>query len=83
MDQPLSKILDEKSGDVLQIDGDATVFEAITLMVEANVGSLLVSDEGEIVGIMTERDYLRRVTLRVAPTRRRPCATSCRHRSTS
>ena len=63
MDQPLSKILGEKSGDVLQIDGDATVFEAITLMVEANVGSLLVSDEGEIVGIMTERDYLRRVTL--------------------
>jgi CBS domain-containing protein len=63
MDQPLSKILADKSGDVLQIDGDATVFEAITLMVEANVGSLLVSDDEEIVGIMTERDYLRRVTL--------------------
>ena len=63
MDQPLSKILEDKSGDVLQIDGDATVFEAITIMVEANVGSLLVSDEDEIVGIMTERDYLRRVTL--------------------
>jgi CBS domain-containing protein len=59
----LSSILAEKSGDVLQIHGDATVFEAITLMVEANVGSLLVTDEGEIVGIMTERDYLRRVTL--------------------
>ena len=63
MDQPLSKILDQKSGDVLQIEGDATVFEAITLMVEANVGSLLVSDDEEIVGIITERDYLRRVTL--------------------
>ena len=59
----LSSILAKKSGDVLQIDGDATVFEAITLMVEANVGSLLVTEEGEIVGIMTERDYLRRVTL--------------------
>jgi CBS domain-containing protein len=63
MDRPLSSILEEKSGDVLQIDGDATVFEAITRMVEANVGSLLVADEGEIVGIVTERDYLRRVTL--------------------
>ena len=63
MDRPLSSILEEKSGDVLQIDGNATVFEAITKMVEANVGSLLVADEGEIVGIVTERDYLRRVTL--------------------
>ena len=63
MHQLLSSILDEKSGDVLKIDGDATVFEAITLMVEANVGSLLVTDDDEIVGIMTERDYLRRVTL--------------------
>jgi CBS domain-containing protein len=61
--QPLSSILEGKSGDVLEIDGDATVFEAITKMVEANVGSLLVTDEGAIVGIMTERDYLRRVTL--------------------
>lgn len=63
MHTQLSTILEEKSGDVLQIDGGSTVFEAITEMVEANVGSLLVTDGGEIVGIMTERDYLRRVTL--------------------
>ena len=63
MHAQLSTILEEKSGDVLQIDGDATVFEAITKMVEANVGSLLVTVAGEIAGIMTERDYLRRVTL--------------------
>ena len=63
MHQLLSAILQEKSGEVLQIDGGATVFEAITKMVDANVGSLLVTEDGEIVGIMTERDYLRRVTL--------------------
>ncbi len=63
MDQPLSKILDEKTGDVLRIDADATVLDAIAKMVEANVGSLLVADGEEIVGIVTERDYLRRVTL--------------------
>ena len=63
MQHRLSTILDEKSHDVLQIDGDATVFEAITAMVEANVGALLVTDKGVIVGIITERDYLRRVTL--------------------
>jgi CBS domain-containing protein len=63
MHQLLSAILEGKSGEVLQIDGGATVFEAITKMVDANVGSLLVTEDGEIVGIMTERDYLRRVTL--------------------
>jgi CBS domain-containing protein len=63
MDSPVSSILGEKTGDVLQIDGGATVLEAISMMVEANVGSLLVAEEGEIVGIVTERDYLRRVTL--------------------
>jgi CBS domain-containing protein len=60
----LSEILDEKGKDVLRIEADASVFEAVKRMVEANVGSLLVIDEsGEIIGIVTERDYLRRVTL--------------------
>jgi signal-transduction protein with cAMP-binding, CBS, and nucleotidyltransferase domain len=49
---------------VLAIEADASVFEAITRMVEANVGALLVTDEGDIAGIVTERDYLRRVTLK-------------------
>lgn len=59
----LSEILDEKGADVLQIEADASVFEAVKRMVEANVGSLLVTDGGEITGIVTERDYLRRVAL--------------------
>jgi CBS domain-containing protein len=48
---------------VLVIEADASVFEAVQLMVEMNVGSLLVTEGGEISGIVTERDYLRRVTL--------------------
>ncbi|MDQ3086086.1 MAG: CBS domain-containing protein [Actinomycetota bacterium] len=59
----LSEILDEKGTDVLQIEADASVFEAVQRMVEANVGSLLVTEDGEITGIVTERDYLRRVAL--------------------
>lgn len=59
----LSEILADKSRDVLQIDADATVYDAVKAMVEANVGALLVTVEGEITGIITERDYLRRVTL--------------------
>ena len=59
----VSEILSEKSGAVIQIDGGATVFEAVTAMVEANVGALLVTDGEEIAGIFTERDYLRRIAV--------------------
>ena len=59
----LQEILEEKGGDVFELDGDASVFEAVQLMVEMNAGSLLVTESGEITGIVTERDYLRRVTL--------------------
>ena len=59
----LSEILDEKGRDVLKIDADASVIDAVREMVEHNVGSLLVTDGGAVTGIVTERDYLRRVTL--------------------
>ena len=59
----VSDILDEKGREVLSIEGEATVFDAIRRMVEANVGSLLVLEDGKLAGIITERDYLRRVTL--------------------
>ena len=49
-------------------------------MVEANVASLLVTEGGEITGIITERDYLRRVALRGAQTRVPPFGRSCRRR---
>lgn len=63
MENRLAAILEEKGHDVYEIEADATVLDAVYLMVERNVGSLLVSDAGEIVGIVTERDYLRRVAL--------------------
>jgi CBS domain-containing protein len=59
----LLEILDEKGHEVLRIDAGASVLEAVEQMVEANVGSLLVTDGGDDVGIVTERDYLRRVAL--------------------
>jgi signal-transduction protein with cAMP-binding, CBS, and nucleotidyltransferase domain len=59
----LAEILEEKGGDVLEISSAASVLEAVQEMVENNVGALLVKDAGEVVGIVTERDYLRRVTL--------------------
>ena len=59
----VSDILDNKGHEVLEIEADATVLDAVKRMVEANVGSLLVRERGRVVGIVTERDYLRRVAL--------------------
>ncbi len=59
----VSEILGDKGHDVLRIDADAPVLEAVKRMVEANIGSLLVMKDDEIAGIVTERDYLRRVAL--------------------
>ena len=57
----VSEILGDKGRDVLRIDAGASVLEAVRQMVGANIGSLLVTRDGEIAGIVTERDYLRRV----------------------
>jgi CBS domain-containing protein len=63
----VSEILGDKGQDVLEIDADAPVLEAVKRMVDANVGSLIVKHGGEITGIVSERDYLRRVA-RDGPT---------------
>jgi CBS domain-containing protein len=59
----VSDILEQKGREVLEIDADVTVLDAVRRMDEANVGSLLVTEGGRVVGIFTERDYLRRVAL--------------------
>jgi CBS domain-containing protein len=59
----LAEILEEKGRVVLEIDAEASVLEAAEQMVEHNVGSLLVAERGKVAGIVTERDYLRRVAL--------------------
>ena len=59
----VAEILETKGREVLSVDADATVFDAAQRMIDANVGAMLVSVRGRITGIVTERDYLRRVTL--------------------
>ena len=70
----VAKILAEKGGDVIRIDGDATVFEAVKAMVEANVGAILVtgSNADRVEGIFTERDYLRRIAVEGRTSRDTP-----------
>jgi CBS domain-containing protein len=57
-------ILNQKSGEIFSIAPDATVFKAIEMMADRNVGALLVMKSQKLVGMMSERDYTRKVFLR-------------------
>jgi len=60
----IGAILNHKSGEVFSISPDAMVFEAIEMMDKKNVGALLVMDQERLVGVISERDYTRKVFLR-------------------
>ena len=72
MKHAVSDLLAQKGNAVHSIGPDATVFDAIGTMVEKNAGSLLVMQGNEILGILTERDYLRRVALEGRSSRSTP-----------
>ena len=56
----VQKILDEKAeAKIYTVPSTATVFDALQVMCEGNIGAVLVTDEEKIVGIFTERDYAR------------------------
>ena len=63
MPLPVSALLNRKGDWVITIGPDATVFTTIGRMVEQNVGAILITERGELRGIFTERDYLRRIAL--------------------
>ena len=68
----VAEILAEKGRGLLKIEANASILEAVEQMVEANVGSLLVTKSGEVTGIVTERDYLRRVVVEGRTDRETP-----------
>ncbi len=57
-------LLDVKGPEIISIGGDASVFDAIKLMADKTVGSLLVMDGDDLEGIVTERDYARKVIIK-------------------
>ncbi len=57
-------ILKQKGRGIFSIDPAATVYDAIAMMAEKEVGALLVMGKGQPVGIVSERDYTRKVILR-------------------
>ncbi len=59
----VGQLLQDKGSSVWTVSPGATVFEALGLMADRNVGALLVTDGGGVVGIFSERDYARKVVL--------------------
>jgi CBS domain-containing protein len=57
------QVLASKGSLVWSISPDATVFEGLTLMAEKNIGALLILENERPVGIMSERDYARKIIL--------------------
>lgn len=60
----VGSILNQKGRQVYSIHPDATVFEAIRLMADKNVGALLVMSGEQLLGVVSERDYARKVALK-------------------
>src|SRR5215468_4333543 len=59
----IHEILNQKGSQAWSIGPEATVFEAIGLMAEKNIGALLVIRQGKVIGILSERDYTRKIAL--------------------
>jgi CBS domain-containing protein len=59
----VSQILQDKGNQVWTITPAATVYEALALMAEHDIGALVVVKDGTVVGIFSERDYARKVVL--------------------
>jgi len=59
----VSHLLKQKGRDVWSLAPDATVYEAIVRMAQKGVGALLVMEGERLVGIVSERDYARKVVL--------------------
>ena len=62
--EKIGEILKQKGGAVWSVQPEATVFEAIQMMADKNVGALLVTDHGRLTGMISERDYTRKVAIK-------------------
>lgn len=68
----VKQILNQKGRDVWSVPPDATIYEALELMAEKNIGAVLVMEDDALVGIFSERDYARKVVLQGRSSRETP-----------
>ncbi len=59
----IREILDKKGYDVWSVTPDTKIIDALKLMADKNIGALIVLEEEELVGIVSERDYARKVAI--------------------
>ncbi|HEY9533206.1 MAG TPA: CBS domain-containing protein [Mucilaginibacter sp.] len=59
----VSDILARKGSNVVTVDATTVVLDALRLMADRNIGSIVITENGEYAGILTERDYARKVIL--------------------
>jgi CBS domain-containing protein len=69
---PIRPVLESKGTTVWSVAPEATVFDAIRMMSEKSVGALLVISDGQPVGIISERDYARKVVLQGRSSKETP-----------
>ncbi len=67
------ELLETKGGVVFTIAPADSVFDAITLMADKSIGALVVMDGADVVGILTERDYARKVVLKGRSSKKTAC----------
>ncbi|MEQ6289518.1 CBS domain-containing protein [Vogesella sp. GCM10023246] len=61
--QTVRQLLQHKRSGLITVGPDATVFQALQIMAEHDIGAVLVMDMGDVLGIFSERDYARRIVL--------------------
>jgi CBS domain-containing protein len=61
--KPVSQLLKNREGTLWHARPEDTVFEALQLLAEYEVGALMVMDQGRLVGVLSERDYTRKIAL--------------------
>ena len=68
----IGTLLKQKDGEVWSTSPDASVYEAIEIMALRQIGALLVIEHGDLVGIISERDYARKIVLKGKSSRETP-----------
>lgn len=68
----ISEILSQKGSQVWTVSPETMVFDAIQLMADKNIGALLVTENGRLVGVMSERDYTRKIALKGKSSKQTP-----------
>ena len=68
----IKHLLEEKGREVYSVGPDTTVFDALKQMADENIGALMVVEDGQPIGLLSERDYARNVILKGKSSRDTP-----------